>query len=738
MDKLGRVKKINRWLPVFVAGMVLNSVFPGQVLAAESSTDVSGIENRVQETERSFEPGAAGQTTTAGEETNYSEQKTMASYQAAAVETWMPDANLRKAVAYYLSDKVNTVNPEDITKKSMAKLKNLNFNLYLLNIASGTVVDLTGLEYAGTFESFDSSNIVAENTPAIQMMDGGTATVQPNVLPYLKVNGRLKQLSLGTAYGVGIPAAELTGVAADINRLNPTDVIRVYSADMLDFSSLGITTETETGVFSSLSYNAQTPYQLPPLTILEGQTGEVSYTQDVLKAYDGAPLISNQVSVSNPLYVRFVDENMQSVGDSQWQLTDEGITFAQFPQNVAYIVFNYLAPPIRSVIPKTSYLLSAMIPIVRATLAEDVTVSYLNEKNEVVRPAKTISGNVGDSFDAATVENKFDVIGDYELDTTKLPTNAAGNFSAQAQSVVYHYKKRTAADVTVKYVDEADKEIREAKTISGKIGDSYDAATAEYKLGTIDAYVLDESKLPTNAQGSLDDTAKTIVYHYKKESKPVTSKVSVVYIDEAGKEIQEAKTISGNAGETYDATTAEYKLAAIKEYILDENKLPSNGKGTFAAADQTVTYHYYKKNVVPAAKNVTVKYVDEAGKEIRDAQTIKGQTGEAYDVTTEKYKLVQIEDYQLNEDKLPSNGKGQFSETDQVVTYVYQKTGKLAVTSTKYSIYGTRSVAARGHAAGQKNLPKTGEETFLANILVLLGSVILVSALMVLVRRRKV
>ncbi|MGO3602251.1 MAG: MucBP domain-containing protein, partial [Enterococcus malodoratus] len=265
-----------------------------------------------------------------------------------------------------------------------------------------------------------------------------------------------------------------------------------------------------------------------------------------------------------------------------------------------------------------------------------------------------------------------------------------------------------------------------------------DAATAEYKLGTIDAYVLDESKLPANAQGSLDDTAKTIVYHYKKESKPVTSKVSVVYIDEAGKEIQAAKTISGNAGETYDATTAEYKLAAIKEYILDENKLPTNGKGTFAAADQTVTYHYYKKNVVPAAKNVTVKYVDEAGKEIRDAQTIKGQTGEAYDATTEKYKLVQIEDYQLNEDKLPSNGKGQFSETDQVVTYVYQKTGKLAITSTKYSIYGTRSVAARGHAAGQKNLPKTGEETFLANILVSLGSVILVSALMVLVRRRKV
>lgn len=605
----------------------MNSVFPGQVLAAESSTDVSGIENRVQETERSFEPGAAGQSTTAGEETNYSEQKTMASYQAAAVETWMPDANLRKAVAYYLSDKVNTVNPEDITKESMAKLKNLNFNLYLLNIASGTVVDLTGLEYAGTLESFDSSNIVAENTPTIQMMDGGTATVQPNVLPYLKVNGRLKQLSLGTAYGVGIPAAELTGVAADINRLNPTDVIRVYSADMLDFSTLGITTETETGVFSSLSYNAQTPYQLPPLTIVEGQTGEVSYTQDVLKAYDGAPLISNQVSVSNPLYVRFVDENMQSVGDSQWQLTDEGITFAQFPQNVAYIVFNYLAPPIRSAIPKTSYLLSAMIPIVRATPAEDVTVSYLNEKNEVVRPAKTISGNLGDSFDAAT---------------------------------------------------------------------------AEYKLGTIDAYVLDESKLPANAQGSLDDTAKTIVYHYKKESKPVTSKVSVNYIDEAGKEIQAAKTISGNAGETYDATTAEYKLAAIKEYILDENKLPTNGKGTFAAADQTVTYHYYKKNVVPAAKNVTVKYVDEAGKEIRDAQTIKGQTGEAYDATTEKYKLVQIEDYQLNEDKLPSNGKGQFSETDQVVTYVYQKTGKLAITSTKYSIYGTRSVAARGHAAGQK------------------------------------
>ncbi|MGF1919658.1 MucBP domain-containing protein, partial [Enterococcus faecalis] len=71
------------------------------------------------------------------------------------------------------------------------------------------------------------------------------------------------------------------------------------------------------------------------------------------------------------------------------------------------------------------------------------------------------------------------------------------------------------------------------------------------------------------------------------------------------------------------ATTQTYKLA-IPGYTLNEDKLPANGKGTFKEEAQTVTY-VYKANAT--VDNVTVKYVDEAGKEIHDAQTLSGKLG---------------------------------------------------------------------------------------------------------------
>ncbi|MFQ9629911.1 MAG: MucBP domain-containing protein [Enterococcus avium] len=450
--------------------------------------------------------------------------------------------------------------------------------------------------------------------------------------------------------------------------------------------------------------------------------------------------------------------------------------------------------------------------------AADVTVKYLNEKDEEVQASKTIKGKVGDDYDATTAEYKFDTIGNYELDTSKLPTNAKGKFDDQAKEVIYYYKKKAAADVTVQYLNEANQEIHSAKTISGKVGDDYDATTPEYKLPTIDDYVLDESKLPTNAEGKLDDTAKTVtyyykkapvpvtgkvtvkyvnetdeeirteksftgevdkaydamtpeyklamideyvldesklpangkgvftaaeqtvVYHYKKASAPATSKVIVKYVDEAGQEIREAQTMKGKIGTAYDATTEEYKLAKIDDYVLDETQLPTNGKGQFSATNQPVVYHYKKDStpIPPMTSKVTVKYVDEADREIREVQTIKGEIGTAYDATTADYKLSKIGDYQLDETKLPSNGKGQFGDQEQLVTYVYKKAPKLANTNNKSSATGTNTIVTRVSGVNQKLLPKTGEHTLAANILVVVGMVMIVSALMIFVRKRNI
>lgn len=69
--------------------------------------------------------------------------------------------------------------------------------------------------------------------------------------------------------------------------------------------------------------------------------------------------------------------------------------------------------------------------------------------------------------------------------------------------------------------------------------------------------------------------------------------LTVNYVDEAGAEIHEPQTVSGNVGDDYDVTTPEFELA-IDKYELDTEQMPTNGLGTLSSEAQTVTYVYKK------------------------------------------------------------------------------------------------------------------------------------------------
>ncbi|EAC7892569.1 MucBP domain-containing protein [Listeria monocytogenes] len=89
-----------------------------------------------------------------------------------------------------------------------------------------------------------------------------------------------------------------------------------------------------------------------------------------------------------------------------------------------------------------------------AVPAGDVTVQYVDQDGKEVHASQTIRGNVGEAYDANTPEYKLTIAG-YSLDTAKLPTNASGDFSNQAQLVTYVYTKEAAdVTVTIKFVDE--------------------------------------------------------------------------------------------------------------------------------------------------------------------------------------------------------------------------------------------------------------------------------------------
>ncbi|WP_239468203.1 MucBP domain-containing protein, partial [Enterococcus gallinarum] len=235
--------------------------------------------------------------------------------------------------------------------------------------------------------------------------------------------------------------------------------------------------------------------------------------------------------------------------------------------------------------------------------AADVTVKYLDTDGNEIHAPQVISGNVGDDYDATTDGYKLTING-YTLDTKQLPTNSTGVMSDQAQTVTYVYAKDPvkAADVTVKYVDTDGNEIHAPQVITGNVGDDYDATTDGYKL-TINGYTLDTKQLPKNGTGVMSDQAQTVTYVYTKNSdkgkdSERAAAVTVVYVDKDGKEIHAAKTIQGNIGDHYDATTKEYQLS-INGYHLDESQLPENRIGKLGKEPQTITY-VYTKDASPA------------------------------------------------------------------------------------------------------------------------------------------
>ncbi|EKZ4974991.1 MucBP domain-containing protein [Listeria monocytogenes] len=138
--------------------------------------------------------------------------------------------------------------------------------------------------------------------------------------------------------------------------------------------------------------------------------------------------------------------------------------------------------------------------------------------------------------------------------------------------------------------------------------------------------------------------------------------LTVNYVDEAGAEIHEPQTVSGNVGDDYDVTMPEFELS-IDKYELDTEQMPTNGIGTLSSEAQTVTYVYKKMEGAP----VTVKYVDENGNEITTSDTLTGKLDDSYQA-----KAKEIAGFTLDNSKLPANASGVFETNPQTVTYVYQ------------------------------------------------------------------
>ena len=267
-------------------------------------------------------------------------------------------------------------------------------------------------------------------------------------------------------------------------------------------------------------------------------------------------------------------------------------------------------------------------------------------------------------------------------------------------------------------MDQFNNEIHPTQTISGYIGDAYDASTDQYKL-TIDGYSLDQEQLPSNALGTLGEQQQIVRYIYKKIEAPSqeTSKVFTQFIDESGKELAPKKEQTGLVGETYST-----EAIAIDGYTLDQEKLPGNAKGSYTNEDITVTY-VYKKVEAPSQETskVITQFIDESGKEIAPKKEQTGLVGETYST-----EAIAIDGYTLDQEKLPDNAKGSYTNEDITVTYVYKKANSISTDSIA-SGKSKGIVATSNKLVDHKLLLKTGEQK--SKTLLILGTGLILVAI---------
>ncbi|NAA54056.1 MucBP domain-containing protein [Enterococcus faecalis] len=115
-----------------------------------------------------------------------------------------------------------------------------------------------------------------------------------------------------------------------------------------------------------------------------------------------------------------------------------------------------------------------------------------------------------------------------------------------------------------------------------------------------------------------------------------------------------------------------------KEIILDETMVTPEGRIHSAPA-----LHFYsgdsqimvvKKNInYVTSQPVEVYYQDEFGEKIADTVKLEGELQTPYDVSVSDYRIKKIKDYYLDEEQLPDNMQGLFSEEKQTVIYKYKK-----------------------------------------------------------------
>lgn len=467
------------------------------------------------------------------------------------VSSWLPDPTLQSIVAKALGIEVS-----EITKEKISKMQ----TIYIYSTDSA-LADLSGLEYATSLSSF--------------YMNG------TNQISDFSVLTKIDSLVYAYLMGANVTDDNVPDFGDNFTRLNlssanVTDAVYPKILEMKNLESL---------TFES-NMNITTIAPLATLPNLRIQFCAVS-----------------DFTVINNFPVL---ENLAAYGQNTGR-SDGVTTISAKELNYDAATQSFFVP--FSIMPNRLTNFDGYVPPFSTSNSQSQTYFDLNG---VQLPSSQLSITDQDVTVSDITPEEFEGI--HTMKYNSRLNNPAGtyaqpdgfSFYAISSGTYLHQfainHQEAAADVTVEYVDTDGNEIHAPQVITGNVGDDYDATTDVYKL-TINGYTLDTKQLPKNGTGVMSDQAQTVTYVYTKNSdkgkdSERAAAVTVVYVDKDGKEIHAAKTIQGNIGDHYDATTKEYQLS-INGYHLDESQLPENRIGKLGKEPQTITY-VYTKDASPA------------------------------------------------------------------------------------------------------------------------------------------
>ncbi|WP_436652513.1 MucBP domain-containing protein [Lactiplantibacillus plantarum] len=303
-------------------------------------------------------------------------------------------------------------------------------------------------------------------------------------------------------------------------------------------------------------------------------------------------------------------------------------------------------------------------PYVLAATAAPITVKYVDALTgeSLVTTDLTLNGIVGQPYTTQRIDDELP-----NYDFTNIVGNASGVFTADAQTVTYHYTRKDAGDITIHMVDTNGNLVYEPQILPGKhnLGNAYN----------LDAPTFDHFKLQQtigNAAGVFTTDPQSITFVYVRLD---AGNITVKYQDKQGHQLKPDKTVSGSQslGQTY--TT---EPLGIENYTLMTT--PANATGTFTDQEQTVIYVYVRRD----AGQIVVKYQDSTGNPLAPDKLLDGkeQLGTAYQTAA-----ISIPNFYLV--ATPANATGTFSTDTQTVIYQYTRSNAGHITVKYQDANGT-------------------------------------------------